>query len=113
MKIKYNRTSTINQNGERFNLDKEQYNLTLFDKGVSGKLPFHERQKGKVLINLVYEGKVQEIVVEELSRLGRNTIDVLTILKYLDDKGINVKVLSMGIQSIINKKKNPNQLINN
>jgi hypothetical protein len=37
MKIKYNRTSTINQNGVRFKLDKEVYDLTLFDKGVSGK----------------------------------------------------------------------------
>jgi hypothetical protein len=37
IKIKYNRTFTVNQNVERFKLDKEVYDLTLFDKGVSGK----------------------------------------------------------------------------
>ena len=81
MKIKYNRTSTINQDGERFKMDKDNYDLTLFDKGVSGKIPFKERENGKVLVGLVLEGKVTELVVEELSRLGRNTVDTLTTLK--------------------------------
>ncbi len=71
MKIKYNRTSTIQQQGERFQLDKTDYDLTLFDKGVSGKIPFKEREQVKLhLINLVETGGVQELVVEELSRLG-------------------------------------------
>jgi hypothetical protein len=38
MKIKYNRTSTLNQMGERFKMDEEKYDLTLFDKGVSGEV---------------------------------------------------------------------------
>jgi DNA invertase Pin-like site-specific DNA recombinase len=92
MKIKYNRTSTINQDGERFKLDKDFYDLTLFDKGVSGKVPFKERENGKVLVGLVSEGKVTELVVEELSRLGRNTVDTLTTLKWLEDNGVNVVV---------------------
>ncbi len=70
MKIKYNRTSTINQSGERYKLDKEVYDLTLFDKGVSGKVPFKEREKGIVLVELVEKGEVETVVVEELSRLG-------------------------------------------
>jgi len=77
MRISYRRTSTISQTGERFKLDKSIYDLILFDKGVSGKIPFQEREKGRELVN---EGKVFELVVEELSRLGRNTIDVLLTL---------------------------------
>jgi DNA invertase Pin-like site-specific DNA recombinase len=108
MKIKYNRTSTINQEGERFKLDKDVYDLTLFDKGVSGKVPFNEREKGKELVKLVLEGKVSELVVEELSRLGRNTVDTLTTLKWLEDNGVNVVVKGMGnLQSHIDGKKNP------
>jgi DNA invertase Pin-like site-specific DNA recombinase len=108
MKIKYNRTSTINQDGERFKMDKDSYDLTLFDKGVSGKIPFKERENGKVLVGLISEGKVSELVVEELSRLGRNTIDTLTTLKWLDDNGVNVVVKGMGnLQSQVNGKKNP------
>ena len=108
MRVKYNRTSTIQQEGERFKLDKDNYDLTIFDKGVSGKIPFSEREGGIKLTNLVNEGKVKEVVVEELSRLGRNTIDTLTTLKTFEEKGINVVVRGMGnLQSMIDGKKNP------
>lgn len=108
MRIKYNRTSTLQQEGERFKLDREKYDLTLFDKGVSGKIPFSEREKGKELTELVESGKVDEVVVEELSRLGRNTIDSLTTLKFFEDNGVNVVVRGMGnLQSMIDGKKNP------
>ena len=108
MKVKYNRTSTIQQEGKRFDLDKNEYDLTLFDKGVSGKIPFSERTEGNKLTQLVNEGKVSEVVVEELSRLGRNTIDTLTTLKFFEDNGVNVIVKSMGnLQSMVNGKKNP------
>lgn len=108
MRVKYNRTSTINQEGKRFDLDNGNYDLVLFDKGVSGKLKLSERIKGGELLRLVKEGKVKEIVVEELSRLGRNTIDVLTNLQMFDEKEINVVVMSMGnFCSRPDGKKNP------
>ena len=108
MRIKYNRTSSINQDGERFKLDKDNYDLVLFDKGVSGKVPFNEREKGIQLTQLIIEGKVTELVVEELSRLGRNTIDVLSTLHWLEERGVNVVVRGMGnLQSQVNGKKNP------
>jgi len=108
MRIKYNRTSTIQQEGNRFQLDKENYDLTIFDKGVSGKIPFSEREGGIKLTQLIWEGKVTEVVVEELSRLGRNTIDTLTTLKFFNDSDVNVVVRGMGnLQSLVNGKKNP------
>jgi DNA invertase Pin-like site-specific DNA recombinase len=108
MKVKYNRTSTLNQTGERYKMDKEGYDLTLFDKGVSGKVPFKEREKGMVLVQLIESGEVETIVVEDLSRLGRNTVDVLTTLQWLEEKGVNVVVRGMGnLQSHVDGKKNP------
>ena len=108
MRISYRRTSTINQSGERFKLDKSEYDLILFDKGVSGKIPFNERENGNELIKLVNQGKVKELVVEELSRLGRNTIDVLSTLHYLEENNVNVVVRNMGnLQSTVHGKKNP------
>ena len=108
MRISYRRTSTINQTGERFKLDKSNYDLILFDKGISGKIPFNEREKGTELIQLVEQGKVTELVVEELSRLGRNTIDVLLTLQHLEEHNVNVVVRNMGnLQSTVNGNKNP------
>ena len=57
MVIKYNRTSTINQKGERFKQDPNKYDLTINDFGVSGKIPFNKRKGGFELIKLVEEGK--------------------------------------------------------
>ena len=108
MRISYRRTSTINQTGERFKLDKSNYDLILFDKGISGKIPFNEREKGTELIQLVEQGKVTELVVEELSRLGRNTIDVLLTLQHLEEHNVNVVVRNMGnLQSRVTGNKNP------
>ena len=57
---------------------------------------------------MVNDGKVSELVVEELSRLGRNTVDTINTLKFFDDNGVNVVVRGMGnLQSIVNGKKNP------
>ncbi len=106
MKIKYNRVSTIQQTGDRFSMDKEIYDLVLMDK-VSGSIGFKVRPKGKELMKLVDEGKVIELVVEELSRLGRNTGDVIRTLEWLEEKKINVFVRNIGLQSRPGGKKNP------
>lgn len=107
MRIKYNRTSTINQQGERFNLDTDNYDLTIFDKGVSGKIPFNQREGGRKLLKLVDENKVKEIVFEDLSRCGRTIKDCIITLSYLvDEKEINVVLKDLEIQSFINGKKN-------
>ncbi|MCY4268499.1 MAG: recombinase family protein [Flavobacteriaceae bacterium] len=99
MKIKYNRTSTYQQEGKRFDLDKETYDLTLFDQGVSGAIPFKERPQAARLWQLVQEKKVTEVVVDDLSRLGRNTADVLQTLHYLETNQINIVVKELGIPS--------------
>lgn len=106
MKVKYNRVSTIGQSGDRFSLDTEKYDLVLLDK-VSGTVPFMEREKGKEIVNLVKDGKITDIVVEELSRLGRHVGDVFATLQWLDSNGINVTVRNMGnLQSRPNNTKN-------
>ena len=106
MKVKYNRVSTFQQTGNRFTADNEKYDLTLLDK-VSGTIEFKEREKGKQLSKLVEEGQVEELTVEELSRLGRNTGDCIRVLEWLDEKGVNVVIRNLGIQSRPGGNKNP------
>src|SRR5258708_3920996 len=104
MKIKYNRVSTLQQTGDRFTADKEKYDLVLLDK-VSGSIGFKDRPKGKELTKLVDEGKVKELIVEEFSRLGRNTGDVIRTLEWLEEHGVNVMVRNIGLQSRPNRNK--------
>ena len=108
MVIKYNRTSTIHQKGERFKLDKDNYDLTINDFGVSGKIPFNKREGGSKLIELVEEGKVSKIVFEDLSRCGRTLKDSINTLDFFFEKGVVIKVRNIGIESHTpNGEKNP------
>jgi DNA invertase Pin-like site-specific DNA recombinase len=106
MKIKYNRVSTNIQTGLRFDIDTNDYDLVLFDK-ISGKVSFRERPEGKKLVSLVEQGKVKELVVEDFSRVGRNTGEVISTLEWLDSKEVNVIIRNLGLESRPKGVKNP------
>jgi DNA invertase Pin-like site-specific DNA recombinase len=106
MKIKYNRVSTLNQSGNRFQNDDDIYDLVLMDK-VSGKTSFFERENGRKIKELVEKGKVTTIVTEDFSRLGRNTGDMISTLEYLEEHKVNVFVRNIGLYSRPNGEKNP------
>ena len=106
MRIKYNRISSISQTGNRYENDTENYDLTMLDR-VSGSVLFFERKKGVELKRLVEDGKVKELVVEEFSRLGRNTGDVINTLDWLDKHEVNVYVRNIGLYSRPNGERNP------
>jgi len=106
MKVKYNRLSSLSQTGNRLTDDKTQYDLVFLDR-VSGSVSFKDRPKGQELTKLVQQGKISELWVEEFSRLGRNTGDVIKTLEWLDEMKVNVVVRNIGLQSRPNGVKNP------
>lgn len=105
MRVKYQRVSTLQQTGNRFEVDKDKYDLVLFDK-ISGTVPFRERPEAKKLIEIIESGQDVTLVVDELSRLGRTTSDTILMMDYFDKKLVNVVVKNLGIQSMNNGKKN-------
>ena len=109
MKIKYNRTSTLQQKGERFKLDETKYDETINDFGVSGKIEFKDREGGSRLMNTVEKGLVSEIIFEDVSRVGRTLKDSINTLDYFtNEKGILVTIRNIGITSHTpDKKPNP------
>jgi DNA invertase Pin-like site-specific DNA recombinase len=106
MRVKYNRVSTLIQTGNRFEADTEKYDLILMDK-ISGSVPFKDRPQAKILIDYIEQGLVVELIVEELSRLGRHTGDCISTLEWMDGKGVNVIIRNLGVASRPNGKKNP------
>ncbi|MDQ1160651.1 DNA invertase Pin-like site-specific DNA recombinase [Chryseobacterium sp. SORGH_AS 447] len=106
MRVKYNRVSTLGQTGNRFEADTDKYDLVLLDK-VSGTVNFRDRENGRILIDLAGKSQITEIVVEEISRLGRNTRNVLETIEFFHEHGINVVVRNMGLQSRPNGETNP------
>jgi DNA invertase Pin-like site-specific DNA recombinase len=106
MKVKYNRVSTFHQTGERFKVDEQEYDKVILDK-VSGTIPFRDRDGGKEIVEMVENNQLDELVVEEHSRLGRNTGDVIQTLEWLDENGVNVVVRNIGLESRPNGERNP------
>ena len=106
MKIKYNRLSTQQQTGERFKVDNQSYDKVLLDK-VSGRVPFKEREGGKQIQHYVEKGLLKTLVVEELSRLGRNTGDCIQTLEWLEENEVNVVIRNLGLESRPGGEKNP------
>ena len=98
--VKYIRVSTTEQNVSR------QGESDYIDR-CSGSIPLSEREAGSRLLKDIDSGKVSTIRVHSIDRLGRNTIDILSTIRDLTDKGINVISEKEGLQTLINGKENP------
>ena len=100
MKVLYTRISTsINQKVDRQIVDKDQYDYVLMDT-CSGSIPLYERPKGSEIEKLISWGKLKELHVHSIDRLGRNTIDVLSTWKELTEKGIRIICKNPSLQNI-------------
>jgi DNA invertase Pin-like site-specific DNA recombinase len=107
-RLKYTRTSTLDQHGERFLMDKESYDEVFFDRGISGTKPFRERTNGMKIISLVEQGFVKEVCFPELRDLGRSLFDSISVLEFFDKHNVIVTIQSLGnLQSMVDGKKNP------
>jgi DNA invertase Pin-like site-specific DNA recombinase len=105
-KARYIRQSTASQTNLR-QLAKAHHDEELFIDTVSGSVPFQEREAGLRLHNEINNGKINFLTIHAIDRAGRNTIEVLTFLKFCFDKGVTVKIENLGLESIINGKANP------
>lgn len=106
MIVRYHRVSTHHQTAGRIETDKNNYDKEFFEK-ISGKVNFKDRPKAKELIKLIEQKKVSELHVEELSRLGRNTGDVINTLEWLEKHEINVVIKNISLQTMRNGKLDP------
>lgn len=106
MKANYIRVSTLEQNTAR---QKESIIMgaKVYEDKESGSIPFAERKKGKELIQDVKEGKIKEIHVHSIDRLGRSTIDILNTIQFFTAEGVNVVSVKEGLQTFIEGKENP------
>lgn len=106
MTVKYIRWSTLGQSGARQLLDSHNYDLVLQEQ-ISGSVAFGKRPKGAELLKLINQGKVTDLFVEELTRLGRNAYDIVTTLNTCEERNVTVHIQNMNLSSRVNGKPNP------
>jgi len=89
MKVFYSRTSTIEQNPERQLQNLEGFDYVFVDQ-CSGTIPLYERPKGSQIKKLIDQGKLVHLELHDITRLGRSTLDCLSVYKELTEKGIRI-----------------------
>jgi len=106
MKINYIRVSTGTQSKEvqEFNLSSE---YKVFKEVVSGSIAFAQRTEGAKIIQLVKEGKVEEILIHDISRIGRNNLDILKTIEFFTLHNVNLVSRREGLSTMLEGKSNP------
>ena len=99
MKILYTRVSTIEQKEDRQVQDTIGFDYVFVDK-CSGLIPLWERPKGRELKRLIEQGKLKQITVHSIERLGRSTLNVLQVWKELTELGIVVECRNPNLRNI-------------
>ncbi len=105
-KVKYIRVSTTEQNTGRQEVNANQFSKIYIDK-TSGSIRFTERKEASKLITEIEAGNISEIHIASIDRLGRNIIDILTMVEYFNTKSINLFVENIGMFSLVDSKPNP------
>lgn len=97
--VAYIRVSTIEQNTEsqRAILSKIKIDK-VFEEKISGKNA--KRPELQAMLEYVREGDT--VYVKDLSRLARNTKDLLNIVEYLANKGVRLKSIKENIDTSTN-----------
>jgi DNA invertase Pin-like site-specific DNA recombinase len=74
---------------------------------VSGAKTIEERTEIQDMITYVRAHDIDKVVVLEISRLGRNTLEALKVIQMLNDEGICLYVKNYNLETIVNGKINP------
>jgi len=107
MKVLYVRISSLDQKTDRQRVQESEFNLVIEDK-VSGSVPFFERQGGKMILDLVEKGEIEELSVFQIDRLGRDVRDIVNTIHYFTERQICISFISQGLRTLNpNKSENP------
>ena len=88
--------------------DKQGWNVCkVFANKVSGAKTIEERTEIQDMITYVRAHDIDKVVVLEISRLGRNTLEALKVIQMLNEEGICLFVKNYNLETIVNGKINP------
>jgi DNA invertase Pin-like site-specific DNA recombinase len=112
----FSRVSTVTQDYKRQTNELNDYAranglivLKVFEEKVSGGKLNSERPVLLQMIGFVKTHNVAKVLCWELSRIGRNTIEVLNTIKLLNENGISLYIKNYNIETL-NEKGESNPL---
>lgn len=79
----------------------------VFSNKVSGAKKLEDRTEIVELIDYVKSNQVDKVVVLEISRLGRNTLEALKVVQLLNEHKISLYIKNYNLETLSNGKVNP------
>lgn len=79
----------------------------IFANKISGAKTNEERPEIQELLNYVKQHNIDKVLVLEISRLGRNTLEALKVIQLLNEHKICLYVKNYNLSTIIDGKVNP------
>ena len=112
----YSRVSTNDQDYTRQTTELTNYinqmNYKLvgtFEEKISGFKKNEDRAQLTKLLNELEKLKIEKVLVWELSRLGRNVVEVLQTIELFNNRGISLYIKNYNLETLDSEKK-PNPL---
>jgi DNA invertase Pin-like site-specific DNA recombinase len=100
MKVLYVRVSSVfGQNTDRQKINEKEFSLVVEDK-CSGAIPFFQREGGKKILTMIEKGMVTSISVHSIDRCGRDLLDILSVIKFMNEKLIPMIFIQQGLRTI-------------
>ena len=99
----YMRTSHYLQNVAT-QIDKIEEGWKIYeDSGISGRIPFNERKSALKLLNDIKDGRIKEVKVLRIDRLGRSVSDIINTINIIHSFGVPITSISEGITTLDDK----------
>lgn len=99
----YMRTSHYLQNVATQNDKIEEGWKVYKDEGISGRTFFKERKSASKLLEDISNGKIGEVRVLRIDRLGRSVTDIIDTINLIHSYGVPITSISEGITTLDDK----------
>ena len=94
----YARVSSLDQKTDRQLASTE--GMKVFEDKCSGSTPFQDRPAGKMVIDTMMAGDLEEVVVHSLDRLGRDLLDILKTIELFTEHAVPILIRKEGLRTL-------------
>ncbi len=94
----YARVSSLDQKTDRQLTSIE--GMKVFEDRCSGSIPFQERPAGRMVVDTMNTGDLEELVVHSLDRLGRDLLDILKTIELFTEHAVPILIQKEGLRTL-------------
>ena len=95
----YSRVSTLEQKTDR-QLVSSTEGMKVFEDKCSGSIPFQDRPAGRMVVDTMMSGDLEELVVHSLDRLGRDLLDILKTIQLFTEHAVPIRIQREGLRTL-------------